>query len=181
MEKNNKKMDELTKAKLIYTIELVVFSIIFLVIGILNIIGVIVLKDWRITVVLYLTAIGGFIGLGDLIWVILSKKRRAKNSLLDKILIVPVGLFLSPLSIYQLATGTSSFLPWQIGSALCYFSLVYIVEAIYHWKHPVPGLLEEDKKEETKNETRLEASSNKEEPSKIEKPEESKNEEKENK
>lgn len=179
MEKNRKKIDELTKAKLIYTIELVAFSIIFLVIGILNIIGVIVLKDWRITVVLYLTAIGGFIGLGDLIWVILSKKRRAKNSLLDKILIVPAGLFLSPLSIYQLATGTASFLPWQIGSALCYFSLVYIVEAIYHWEHPVPGLLEEDKKEENA-EAGIDASTHEEEPSKIEKPEESKDEEKEN-
>ena len=64
MGKNKKKMDELTKAKLIYTIELVVFSIVFLVIGILNILQIIYPKEWRASAVLYLTSIGGFIGIG---------------------------------------------------------------------------------------------------------------------
>lgn len=146
MEKNKKKMDELTKAKLIYTIELVVFSVVFLVIGILNILEIIYPKEWRASAVLYLTSIGGFIGIADFIWMLASKKRRAKGSLLDKALVVPATLFIAPLSIYQLANGITSFIPWQIGSGLCYLSLVYIIEAIYHWYHPIPGLLEEETK-----------------------------------
>ena len=152
MEKIKKKLDELTKAKLIYSIELALFAIVFIVLGILNLLKVIVLKEWRLTLFLWLTSIGGFILIIDLIWVLLSPKRKAKNCLLDKILLIPSAAFLSSLSIYQLSNGISSFVYWELGSGFIYFGLVYAFEAIYHWFYPVPGLLEEEK-EETKNET----------------------------
>lgn len=159
MEKNKKKLDELTKAKLIYSIELAVFAVVFAVIGILNLVKVIVLKDWRVTLFLWLTSIGGFIFIIDLVWILLSPKRKAKNSLIDKILLIPSALFLSSLSIYQLANGISSFIWWELGIGFIYFALIYIFEAIYHWFYPVPGLLEEDNKEEkieNKDDTKIE-------------------------
>lgn len=157
-----KKMDELTKAKLIYTIELIAFSLIAITLGILFLLGIIKVLDWKKWAFTIITLIGGCWAVIDFIWTIKSEKKRKKNSLLDKILLLPSALTLIVLDIICLInlikdkdfTGFDNvnIFKYEIGIALIYVAIVFIIEAIYHWYHPLPLLLEEDKKEETEKE-----------------------------
>lgn len=152
MEKEKKKMSDNDKAKLIYTIELSVFAVAFIVLGILFLVDVIPLTERRETVFLYLTLVGGGLLLADFCWAAFSKKHRKKISLFDKTLILPVSLFLICFDIYALCSqlienGGGAIFKYVIGIDFLYLALVYIAEAIYHYFYPVPGLLEDEKKE----------------------------------
>ena len=118
------KMSLEKKTKLIYSGELMIFAILFLVLATLEILNVIGKKPITLNIFNFVTAAGGAWMIVDFFWVLFSKKRRKKNSLLDKALVVPATIFIAPLSIYQLANGITSFIPWQIGSGLCYLSLL---------------------------------------------------------
>ena len=148
-----KKLDDFTKAKLIYSIELAVFAVVFLVLGLLTMFGVIGMSERRITVLTYITLVGGVLALGNSVWFFSSKKKRAKGSMLDTILLLPVPLIMVPLDIIHLVNGAvpNEVYPYIIGSMLIYVTVIYCVEAIYHWYHPVPLLIEaaeEEAKEE---------------------------------
>ncbi len=140
------------KAVLIYSGELALFAVIFMVIGILIMAGVIGIRDWKRYAFTYVTMIGGLWPIIDFIWTIVSKKHRAANSLLDKCFIIPVPLCLIPLDIWILVNGVenveNNVFRFGISIPLCYLALVYAVEAIYHYFKPIPMLLEEDEKEE---------------------------------
>jgi uncharacterized membrane protein HdeD (DUF308 family) len=154
MEKQEKhsKMDEFTKVKLIYSGEIAVFAIVFIVLGILFLTNVITVSDTRRLIFSWVTLFGGFIGIGDFLWVLLSPKRRKKNSLLDKILILPLGISLIGLDLWMLISQNTDndLTRYIMGAAFCYIALIYLVEAIYHWFHPLPSLVEaaEEKPEE---------------------------------
>lgn len=152
MEKEKKKMDDLTKAKLIYCGELLLFAIVFIVLGILNILKVIVIKDWKETVFNWLTLVGGFVTIGDFIWLCFSKKRQKKNSLLDKILPLPLSVTLIILDLFALIQGGRSqdYYQYTIGGAFCYLALVYLFESVFHYIHPSPALLEALKEDSEK-------------------------------
>lgn len=138
------KLDELTQAKLIYTIELGVFVAIFLTLGILFILSIIPMTERRYTIFTYVTLIGGFIGIGDFVWVLASKKRRKKNSILDKALLVPLSLTLMSIDVFSLAKGWQSkeFYSVVLGSAFLYIATAYLIELVYHWFKPIPMLLD---------------------------------------
>lgn len=161
MEKK-KKLDELTKSKLIYSGELLFFSILFLVLAILILLGIIPVKDWKKIAFTYVTLIGGFLLIGDFIWLLCSKKRRAKNPLIDKILVLPSATFLIGYDLYVLISNNDSFIATVMGSVFIYLSVIYLFQSIYHYFVPHPLLLEsdeEDKKEEKKgslNESQIE-------------------------
>jgi hypothetical protein len=150
MEKQEKhsKMDEFTKVKLIYSVEIAVFAIVFGVLGALFLTNVITVSDTRRLIFTWITLFGGFIGIGDFLWVLLSPKRRAKNSLLDKILILPLGLSLIVIDLMTLISQSTDNdkTRYVMGAAFCYIALIYVVEAIYHWFHPLPSLVQEDDK-----------------------------------
>ncbi len=155
-------MDELTKAKLIYTIELIVFSLIAIALGILFLLGIIKVLDWKKWAFTIITLIGGCWAIIDFIWTIKSEKKRKKNSLLDKVLLLPSALALIVLDIISLInlikdnsfTGFNgvNLFRYEIGVALLYVALVFIIEAIYHWYHPLPILIEDDNKEDKSKE-----------------------------
>jgi hypothetical protein len=164
MEKEKKKMDDLTKAKLVYCGELFLFAIVFIVLGILNILKVILIKDWKETVFNWLTLVGGFVTIGDFIWLCCSKKRQKKNSLIDKILPLPLSVTLIILDLFTLIQGGRSqdYYQYTIGGAFCYLAAVYLFESIFHYFHSSPALLnalQEDnaKKEEPAKEEPLRA------------------------
>jgi len=142
--KTKKKLDELTQAKLIYSIELGVFVIIFLTVGLLFFFSVFPVTERRIIIFTYVTLIGGFIGIADFVWFLASKKRRKKNSLLDKVLLLPIPLTLIPFDIITLARGAFSNRTYALvlASVFTYIALMYAVELLYHWFHPIPLLLE---------------------------------------
>lgn len=148
MEKEKKKLDEGKKAVLIYTIELLVFAVVFLVLGILFVTGVIGVNDRRRTVFTYITLAGGVFFIGDFLWALFSKKRRKKVSILDKILILPASLGMLSFDIFVLASSFTEnvVFGYVIGADFLYITVIYLIEAIYHYRHPIPGLLEEDAK-----------------------------------
>lgn len=153
-----KKMDDLTKAKLIYSGELALFAILFLVLGILMLCQVYVSSDTRRTIFIWVTLFGGFFLIGDFLWTLLSKKHRKKASLLDKILTLPSAFALISYDLYVLITGVKDATLHRnvVGSIFLYIAVVYLFEALYHYRHPIPGLLDIDKPEEKPMEQPLE-------------------------
>ncbi|MCH3910043.1 MAG: hypothetical protein LKF75_00485 [Bacilli bacterium] len=148
-----KKMDETKKVKLIYSGELFIFSILFVVLGILFVTGVIPMTDRRKTVFTYLTLAGGVITLGDFIWALASKKRRAKTAIIDKILVLPSSLTFLSFDLYFLISGVyeDQVFSYLIGFGFIYLACVYLFESLYHYKFPIPGLLDDDEDKEKKN------------------------------
>lgn len=151
-------MDELKKAKLIYSGELLLFTIVFIVLGVLMLLGILGNKDLFKQIFSWVTLFGSTWLIVDFFWVLLSKKRRAKNSLLDKALLLPSAsctiafdifcLINGPLNVNDLA-GVNLY-GYYCGSLFMYFAAVYLFQAIYHYFYPIPGLLEDDKKAEEK-------------------------------
>ena len=77
-----------------------------------------------------------------------SKKRQAKNSKVDKALLLPSGLFLIVFDLICIIKQVDKnleydFYRFSIGSVLCYLAVVYIFEGFYHWWHPIPGFVED--------------------------------------
>lgn len=149
-----KKLDPLTKVKLMLAVEYLVFVVVFAVLGILFLTGVIKVAEWKRYAFTYVTLAGGVWICVDFFWTAFSPKRRAKNCLLDKILMFPVGLALLGWDIYAIANGCAESLPYAyvIGGDFCYIAAVYLFQAIYHWFRPIPAVieaaLEESKPEE---------------------------------
>ena len=144
-------MDELKKMTLIYSGELFLFVLVAAALGVLFLTNVISVKDWKKWAFTIVTMLGGVWLVTDFVWTLVSKKRRAKSCLLDKILVVPSGLTLFVLDIYALChlipnpswTGNGvEFFKLEIGIALCYLSLVYLVQGIYHLFVPHPSIIE---------------------------------------
>lgn len=147
----NKKMDEFTKFKLTYCIELLVFAVLFVVLGVLFLCKIVPIKPWKFWVFPILTFFGGIWFMIDLVWTIKSKKRRRKNSLIDKILPAPMAFAIFCFDIYALimafsgkaTTDNTEYLnlfTTVVAIALLYYGAVYLFEGIYHWFVPSKAL-----------------------------------------
>ena len=138
-----KKLDALTKAKLIYSGELIIIAIIFLVIAILKITKVIPTNATRHLVINWITLFGGLWVITDFIWALASKKRRPKISLLDKCLHLPAGLYMVTFDLYCIISQTKdeNILRFGFPIAIMYLCACYIFEGFYHFYHPIPGIL----------------------------------------
>lgn len=152
-----KKMSPVTKAKLIYLIELLVISIVFLVVAILEIVNVIRMKEIMLTIFNWLTLFGGLWMITDFVWTLVSKKRKAKASLLDKCLLLPLGIYLITFDLISLIgqiskTDNYDFYKYGISGVLFYVAIIYLFEAIYHWFHPIPGFIEQIQEEQEEQE-----------------------------
>ena len=147
------KMDIQTKAKLIYSIELGVFAAIFIVLAILKFVGVIGTNATRLTVFNWITIFGGSWIVADFLWAMLDKKRQKRVAIIDKCLHLPAGLYLISFDLYCLIAKPAIDSPicrFGVPIVLAYLGLCYAFEAIYHFKYPVPGLLDGiEKQEET--------------------------------
>ena len=140
-----KKLDMLTKAKLIYSGELALFAIVFLVFAILRITGVMAGNSTRSAIFNWVTIFGGSWLIIDCLWALFSEKRRPKVALIDKILHAPAGIYLVSFDIYCFVTnpaGNSDVYRYGVPIVLFYLSACYLFESIYHFFKPVPGLLE---------------------------------------
>lgn len=149
------KMDDVKKAKLFYSGELLLIALVFLVLGILMLADVYHSSDTRRTIFIWVTLFGGFLMIGDFFWTLLSKKHRKKASLLDKILVLPAGCTFISYDLYVLISSTTNadLHRFLVGSVFCYIAAIYIFESLFHYRHPIPGLFddEENKPEETVN------------------------------
>lgn len=163
-----KKMDALTKAKLIYSGELLVFAVVFLVIAILKITGVIGGNSTRSTIFNWVTIFGGSWIIVDFIWAIVDKKRQKRIALIDKIIHLPAGLYLVSFDIYCFISkpaGDSPIYRYGVSIVLFCLFMCYTFESIYHFFYPIPGLLDaieevEVPEEEEKKEKEIAESDN---------------------
>lgn len=126
------------KLKLVYCGELMLFVVVFAVLGILFLTGVITPADWKRYLFTYVTLAGTTWLTIDFIWALASKKRRAKVCLLDKILVLPIVPVLMPFDIYCIINGCAENLPYRyfIGGNLVYLAIVYLFMSIYHYYRP---------------------------------------------
>ena len=148
------KMDSLTKVKLVYSGELLIFSIVFLVIGILEITLTIGLNDVFRYIFMWATPFSSLFIIADFIWTSVSKKKRKKSSMLDKCSLLLVPIYLIPIDIIMFINYDAldkSMYQYFIGGALLLFSIIYMLQGIYHWFRPLPSLLEEIEKERIDN------------------------------
>lgn len=150
MEKE-KKQDPLFKEKLILSIEYAVFAVVFMVLGILILVGILPLKGTFRKILIYVSLFGGCFIVFDFFWTLFSKKRRKSWSLLDKFLALPAGISVLVVDILTFVWGFENTVKLHeiyVGWLFVYLSLVYVTEGIYHYFRPHPMLLEELRKEE---------------------------------
>ena len=166
----------LKKSELIYSGELLAFSVVFLVIGFLKFFGVINTDPLRTTIIAFITILGSCWIIIDFIWTLVSKKRRAKNPLIDKILVLPIAFYVITFDILCFVNWLDR-LEWgvdfyRIGFSvvLFYAAAVYIFQAIYHYFVIHPLILEtlEEEIRKAEEEERLELEKQKELESKEE-------------
>lgn len=146
MEKNK----EYPKEVKIYSIELAVFALIYLVLGVLILVSVIPLKGTFRHILIYVSLVASAWFIFDFFWTLFSQKRRKKSSLFDKTLLLPaiIGVVVVDILTFTMGFEESNDLHvYFTGAVLCYFALIFVIEAFYHLKHPLPILLEEEEEE----------------------------------
>ena len=145
-----KKLDKETKIKLIYSGELLIFAILFLVFGILKFTNVMKYNATRTLIFNIVTLAGAAWGIADFIWAISSEKRQERISLLDKILILPLVCFMVTYDLICLIAKPADehFYLYMLGGAFLYVAVIYTFEAVYHFYHPIPGLFDDEDDEE---------------------------------
>ena len=149
------KMSLEKKVKLIYSGELIFFALVFFVIATLEILGIIGKREIILIIFNWVTIFGGSWMIADFIWLMCSSKRQKKNSKIDKALLVPAGLYLITFDIICFTNAsfvTLEFRRLMMGIVFYYLGAVYIFQGIYHWFRPIPGLLEDIRKEQQKAE-----------------------------
>ena len=151
------------KTKLIYSIEIGAISLIPLVIAILRLVGVMKPSDRRLLIYNIITLIGGIWMIIDFVWCLLSERKRAKNSMLDKILVLPMALFLIVFDIICFAQRIKADTPLVligVSIALFYLFAIYLFESVYHYFKPIPAIMEAIKEAEKQTEIKEENKEN---------------------
>lgn len=148
-------MDIEKKTKKIICGEYLIFALVAAVLSALILTRVWILgqSGFRYFFIYFTLAVGAWFFI-DLFWTIFSKKRRAKNSLLDKILPLPAPVTVMTVDIISLIIGleaSKDIHQIAVGAIFAYLSLVFLFFGFYRYKHPSPLILEaieEAKKEE---------------------------------
>ena len=137
-----KKLDPLKKYLLIYSLELIIIAFVLLVLGILKITNILTSHKTRMLIFNIITLVGGIWIIFDFFWTAISKRRRRSHCLLDKILNLPIPLFLIPFDIYcfinPLEERTFSLI---VGCVFLYVFVNYTFQGIYHYFKPLPYLV----------------------------------------
>ena len=143
-----KKLSDETKIKLVYSVELLVIALVLIVIGVLKYANAIVTKPTRLFVYNILSACCGVWMVAEFIWAMVSPKKRAKTPMLDKIMMLPIGIYIlcfDTICFTRKALGLEPleiYIRYSVGTVLTVIGLVYIFQAVYHYYHPVPQVIE---------------------------------------
>lgn len=134
---------QIKKIKLIYSGELLLFSVVFIVLGILELLAVIKLSERFQLIFKIVTLVGATWLVTDFIWVLLSPKRKKKNSIMDKAMLLPLALYLYVFDILGFILKPN-YGYYQIGVPIAFFYLAcaYVFQGIFHYYHPVPSVIE---------------------------------------
>ncbi len=149
-----KKMSSSKKAIIIYTVELLVIAAVFATIATLEIARVIKISTVQHVIFNIVTTFGGLWLIADFVWASFSEKRKARVSYLDKVLHLPLGIYLICFDLIMYTHwNVLAYEVYLYGmtSAFYYVAACYTFEAIFHIFKPVPGFIddeEDDKKED---------------------------------
>ena len=143
---NENKMPTEKKIRITFLLEYVILAIVALVVGVLKMAGVIPTKPTRLLIYNIISIVGAAYFIIEIVWYFLSEKKRQRTDLLDKLIVLPVLLYLLAFDIYCFIYYGKPmwdiFVTMSIGSALTYVGLVYIFLGIYRYKHPSKMILE---------------------------------------
>lgn len=151
-----KKIDSKTKTKLILQGEYLLIGLVFLILAILKFTNILQSSEIKGRVFNFITLAGSLWIITDFIWALLSKTRRQRVDFLDKILTLPLGLYLITFDLFCIIKWNNSLDTYRFGLAIgfSYASILYIFLAIYHWYKPSKALLQiliEEEKEKAAN------------------------------
>ena len=141
-----KKLDDLTKVKLIYSGELIVIAIVAIVIGTLQLTQVLTVKELFRNIFNWVTIFGSPLLIITSVYSIISPKRRKKISIFDKITLFPLAVYIIVIDIIcfsNYGTLDQSFYQTYIPIAILSLAVIYMAQGIYHWFRPLPSLLAE--------------------------------------
>ena len=136
------------KLKLVYSGEIIAIALIALVIGVLKIVGVIPTKPTRLLIYNIISLLGACYLLFDFVWIIVSKKHRAKSCLLDKITVLPMMGYIFAFDVICFidkangVTTDDNFVKYSVGAILISLGALYIFQGIYHYFKPTPQVIE---------------------------------------
>ena len=153
MKEEKKKLDALTKIKIVFTIEYLVIAFVVITIGVLKLTNVMASRQPRLLIYNIITVLGSLFILYSSIRMLVDKKYRQKVEVLDKLLLLPLPLYLIPFDIYcflHYGTFNTDYIKYSISSVLLYIGVVYIFLGIYHFFKPSKEILEALKEEEEK-------------------------------
>lgn len=145
----SKPMDPVKKANLLICGEMIFIALVFLVLGILRLVGVIKSSEIRGHIFNIITTVGALWVFTDFIWSTFSKKRREKVTYLDKCLNVVMSTGVLMFDIYCLIHWADfkdeEFLQgfFRIGISVVFFAIFanYTFQGIYHYFKPTKALL----------------------------------------
>ena len=128
----------INKTRKIFLIEYLAIAAILLVIGFLKLFNVIPYNEQRVLVYNIITLIGTAWIFFDLGWFIVSKKKRERNDLIDKIFPFIAAIFLLVFDILVLAKirYDADFIKYSISSVLIYAGIVSLAMGIYRYFKP---------------------------------------------
>ena len=134
---------QIKKIKWIYSGELLLIAVVLLTLGILELLHVITIKDRFQLIFKIITLVGATWLVVDFFWTLLSPKKRAKNSLPDKIMMLPLAAYLYAFDIFGFVSERP-YEYYQIGVPIVFFYIAcaYIFQGIYHYYHPIPMVIE---------------------------------------
>ena len=133
----------LKKTKVIFFVEYMVIAAILLTVGLLRIFDIIPYSERRLLIYNILTLIGAAWIFFDFTWFLVSKTKRAKNDLIDKIFPVPLAVFLVVFDILVLAKVIVdiNFIKYCISGVLMYAAAMSIFLGVYHYQKPSKMLI----------------------------------------
>ena len=141
-----KKMDDLTKIKLIYSGELIIIAIVAIVIGVLQLTEVLMVKELFRNIFNWVTIFGSSFLIITSIYSLVNPKRRKKISIFDKITLFPLAIYILVIDIISFANYGAlpqSFYQTYIPIAILLLAVIYLAQGVYHWFYPLPSLLAE--------------------------------------
>ena len=148
------KLDEITKAKLIYSGILVIFAIAFIVIATLQVVGVMNMSEGFLNVFKFLSLVGVAYFVFDIVTTFTNKKKREKACLVDKFSTIIIPPYILVFDILLLANNEFAWNNYKYFTVpfIYYLGAVYLFQGIYHWFFPPKELFEdiEEKKDDDK-------------------------------
>ena len=148
-----KKLDEVTKTKLIYSGELIIIAIALIVIGILQVCGVMNISETFLNFFKFFALAGICYFIFEIVTIIKIPKKRANVCWVDKCTVLVIPPYTFTLSILLF---TNNEFVWHnpklfLVPLIFYLAAVYIFQGIYHWFFPLKALFEDDEEKKDEN------------------------------